>query len=521
MERFKNKNKNIIIIFIIINLIFISTSIGGTNCIIRNKYAYTQILYVGGTGPNNYTKIQDAIDNSSNGDTIYVFIGVYPEYLLITKEINIIGESRQQTIITGNYNNNIIRINADNVTIKCFTITKGQIGIYLIDSSNFTIIQNIIVDNWEGIGTLNSSYGLISSNILKSNDFVGINPVSSMQITISGNLIENSIEGIFLSSSTFNNIYGNTIRDHIYGLEAGQSSNNNKIYHNNLYDNDQNAKDDSTNTWDDDYPSGGNYWDDYNGNDNNGDGIGDTPYNIPGGSNKDRYPLMNPWNEPPYQPSDPNPEDGSTEIPTNAVISVYVSDPEGNTMDISFYNAVTQELIDTAYNAPSFTRTHVTWKNLSINTTYFWYTIADDGTYTNQSDTWKFTVGETTNNPPEAPTINGPLNGNVGIDYTYNFSTMDPDQDKVYYYINWGDGNIIEWIGPYNSSETITINHKWANKGKYIIRTKAKDLYDAESQESTLEVNIPRNKFNNKSIQRLLNNHSYLIKLIQLISFLI
>lgn len=493
MKIFKNIIINIIIFNIIINLIFITTPIQANDFNKIKTYTFTQTLYVGGSGPNNYTKIQDAIDNATNGDTVYVYKGSYHEHILITKEITLEGETRVQTIIAGNYSNNIIRIQANNTKIMCFTIKNGQIGIYVVDSSYFTITQNILIDNWEGIGILDSSNGSISSNILKNNDFEGINPVSSSEITISGNYIENSIEGIFLSSSTSNIIYGNTIRDHIYGIEAGQSSNNNKMYHNNLYDNDQNAKDACTNTWDDGYPSGGNYWDDYTGDDNNDDGIGDTPYNIPGGSSKDRYPLMNPWNEPPYKPSDPNPENGATGVTTNPVLSVYVSDLEGNNLDVSFYDATTYNLIGTAYNVPSFTRAQFKWYNLTINTTYFWYAIANDGKYTNQSDTWEFTTAkEIINHPPEPPVIEGLIFGKPGVDYNFTFITIDPDGDNVFYYIEWGDGTNTGYIGLYESGEGVIKNHTWSKKGTYIIKCRAKDEYGMESEWGQLEVLIPR-----------------------------
>ncbi len=521
MIELKNKHKNIIILLIIISFFSASTTTTATNCIDTYSYEFTQTLYVGGNGSNNYTKIQDAIDNASVGDTVFVYSGLYPEHILINKEINLIGETKEQTIIIGSYSNNMIKIMANNVKIMSFTIKNGQIGIYTVDSSNFKIIQNLIIDNWEGIGILNSSFGLISSNILQNNDFEGINPVSSSNIVISSNLIENSIEGIFLSSSTSNIIYGNTIRDHIYGLEAGQSSDNNKIFHNNFYDNDQNAKDACTNIWDDSYPSGGNYFDDYTGSDNNGDGIGDTPYNVPGGSNKDRYPLMNKWNEPPYQPSDPNPRNDAIGVPTNPILSVYISDPEGNKMDVSFYDASTQDLIGVANNIPSFTRAQITWNNLLINNTYFWYAIADDGTYKNQSDTWKFTVGEATNYPPEAPIIDGPKNGKIDIDYEYKFSANDQNQDQIYYYINWGDGNNTGWLGPYLSGEEISVIHKWSNKGTYIIRAKAKDINNAESQESTFEINIPRARVTDITFLKTFNIHPYLFKLLRLISLAI
>lgn len=56
---------------------------------------YGRTLYVGGNGPNNYTKIQDAIDNANDGDTVFVYNGIYYERLFINKTINLIGECRK------------------------------------------------------------------------------------------------------------------------------------------------------------------------------------------------------------------------------------------------------------------------------------------------------------------------------------------------------------------------------------------------------------------------------------------
>ncbi len=102
--------------------------------------------------------------------------------------------------------------------------------------------------------------------------------------------------------------------------------------------------------------------------------------------------------------------------------------------------------------------------------------------------------------PPNPPSINGPINGKPEVEYDYSFSAIDPDNDRVYYFIDWGDGQTEEWLGPYNSGEIIIINHSWAEKGTYIVKAKARDTYDLESDWETLDVSIPRNRFVTNSL---------------------
>jgi parallel beta-helix repeat protein len=454
------------------------------------------MLYVGGSGPGNYSNIQDAIDNANDGDTIFVFNGTYYEHVVIDKMIDLKGEIRDNTIVDGSNSGNVFKITADNVSITDFTIQHGGIGVYILYSSNHSICNNVIKDNWEGIGLLQSSGSIISTNIIFSNFFEGINPIQSSLITISRNTIVGNLQGIFLSGSEDNTIYGNNIKSNTRGIEVRSSSNNNHIYHNNFINNEEdNAFDECSNTWDDGYPSGGNYWDDYTGSDGDGDGIGDTPYSIDGGSNKDYYPFMNQsgWNQPPYQPSDPYPANGATNVITNPVISVNVSDPDGDNMDVYFYNESDDSLINVDLNVPSGNRASVIWIDLANYTTYYWYVIADDGGHISQSNTWNFTTGEESNQLPDTPIIDGPTSGNVGVTYYYNFTINDIDDDPMYLWVDWDDGTQGPYIGPYESG-IVNLGHTWSKKGNYTIKAKAKDIHDAESEWGTLEVTMPMNK---------------------------
>ena len=95
------------------------------------------------------------------------------------------------------------------------------------------------------------------------------------------------------------------------------------------------------------------------------------------------------------------------------------------------------------------------------------------------------------NEPPSAPEIIGQINGSEGQSYNYNFVASDPEGQQIYYYIDWGDGQTIDWIGPYPSGTPQSFIHSWSERGTYIIQAKAKDIFGAESDWGTLTVTMP------------------------------
>jgi len=82
----------------------------------------------------------------------------------------------------------------------------------------------------------------------------------------------------------------------------------------------------------------------------------------------------------------------------------------------------------------------------------------------------------TANEPPEIPSKpDGPDEGMVGLEYTFNSSTTDPEGDDIYYLLDWGDETNSGWLGPYTSGATMSASHTWTKGGDYEIRVKAHD----------------------------------------------
>jgi hypothetical protein len=126
------------------------------------------------------------------------------------------------------------------------------------------------------------------------------------------------------------------------------------------------------------------------------------------------------------------------------------------------------------------------------------------------------------NNAPDIPTISGQTNGKANEEYEYKIISNDYNNNDIFFYIDWGDGEVEEWIGPYESGEELYISHLWEDEGTYLIKVKAKDTQDAESLWGTLEVSMPKNKKLNhfpliQFLSSLSNNIPFIKKLISFI----
>ncbi len=115
-------------------------------------------------------------------------------------------------------------------------------------------------------------------------------------------------------------------------------------------------------------------------------------------------------NVPPNRSINPSPADGATDVTTSPDLSVEVSDPNGDTLTVRFYDASNDNIIDVVYSVPNGSIASINWQNLESGREYRWYVIVDDGIDQRQSETWSFrTVGE-------QPLILGDVNNDGFID---------------------------------------------------------------------------------------------------------
>jgi len=203
-------------------------------------------LYVGGDGPGNYTSIQLAIFNASDGDTIYVYSGTYVENLNVFRKLTFIGEDKETTIIDGNASGNVVSVSVDWIDISGFTIRNGVIGV-LLDGKmqNSSVSYNIIKENSQhGLRVMGQSdYNIVYGNIITDNGEEGISFAGFCDYNvIAENVISNNHNGTVLQAFAYGEITGNTFEDNAeYGLCLVLWCNENRISQNNFLSNGRDA----------------------------------------------------------------------------------------------------------------------------------------------------------------------------------------------------------------------------------------------------------------------------------------
>lgn len=314
--------------------------------------------------PEDYPKIQWAIDAANAGDTIQVASGTYFEKVRVTKSLSLIGEGPENTVIALDGADEptiitLVRVEADNVEIRGFTVKGGTYGIFLsycshtllsnnimsgnkwnfgvwgdslshfihdidssnsvdgkpmcfwlnqhgkqvptdagyvaiVNSTNITVKDVNLTSNEQGVLLVNTKHSLIENVTMLGNDEGIVLRTSSKNTVTMNNLIAINWHAIYCVSSYNNTFTRNTIRDGPYGISMLHSDGN-TIYHNNFINNaEQLSELNSSSTWDN--GKEGNYWSDYQGEDLDGDGIGDTFIPHLG---VDHYPLVNFFDETP------------------------------------------------------------------------------------------------------------------------------------------------------------------------------------------------------------------------------
>lgn len=306
--------------------------------------------------PKDYPGIQVAVDEANPGDIIRVASGTYFENVIITKPLSLIGEDPDNTVVTSN-KFVVVKVKADNVEIRGFTVRNGTYGIFLLYCSGTLLRNNVMTGNKWNFGIWGDSpshfaHDIDSSNLVngkpiyfwlnqhdqrvpKDAGYVAL--VNCTNVTVEDVILTSNERGVLLVGTKYSLIENVTMLGNDKGIALHTSNNNtvrmnnlisinwqaiycmsshnntftgntvrdaaygiltqnsdgNTIYHNNFIDNAEQLHQINSSSMWDNGGEG-NYWSDYKGEDLDGDGVGDSMLPHLG---VDNHPLINMFDE--------------------------------------------------------------------------------------------------------------------------------------------------------------------------------------------------------------------------------
>ena len=233
--------------------------------------------------------------------------------------------------------------NCTNVRVANMAMSNTDVGVEVLFSSGIVIQANNVTNGLFGAWIDLSSNATITENNLSSNRNLGLELFAVSNVVIRRNIIALSETGLLANFGSNLTVAENDVRNNNLGVSFAQVGGS-RVHHNNMVANTVQARDNAgaSNAWDDGYPSGGNFWSDFAGQDlcsgpaqdvcPDPDGVGDTPYAIDADS-QDRYPLFEAFvpNAPPVASFTVSPTAGTvaTVFQLDASASSDAEDPPG------------------------------------------------------------------------------------------------------------------------------------------------------------------------------------------------
>ncbi len=198
-------------------------SLGGDYCSRRYEFQQDDLPVRNLDTGRSYSTIQAAIDalETLDGHEIFVASGIYYEQVVVNKSLSLIGADRSTTIIDGGDEGRVVYVIADHVEVRDFTIQHGSVGLWLDNSSDSRIVDNILQYGSYGLRLYHSGNSEVRRNDVRGFAWFGVEVRSSGNCTLRENR---------LMDNTYNfGVNGDVLSDFINDIDVSNTVNGRPI----------------------------------------------------------------------------------------------------------------------------------------------------------------------------------------------------------------------------------------------------------------------------------------------------